>query len=87
MNGTMLWFNEEKGYGFVLTEDGERVRVERDGFRQGHVPVGRCARLPVQLKLEAADGAEPRAVDVRLVPEEEQRRARLRRGGGHTSRF
>jgi hypothetical protein len=81
----MLWFNDEKGYGFILTDDSERVRVERDGFRPGHVPVGRCARLPVRLKLEERDG-EQRAVDVALVPDEEQRRARLRHGGTRTTR-
>ena len=24
-SGTMLWFNEEKGYGFIQSEDDERV--------------------------------------------------------------
>jgi hypothetical protein len=85
MDGTMLWFNEEKGYGFILTSESTRVRVERDGFKQGHVPVGRCARLPVKLKVEERDG-EQFAVEVTLVPDEEQRRARLRHGGSRTTR-
>lgn len=25
VNGTMLWFDEAKDFGFILTEDGERI--------------------------------------------------------------
>jgi hypothetical protein len=27
--GTMLWFDEAKNYGFILTDDGERLYVHR----------------------------------------------------------
>ena len=73
----MLWFDEAKDYGFVLTEDGERLRVERDGFVDGAAPVGRCARRPVNLSVAERDG-ERLAVDVSLVVEESPRRARRR---------
>ena len=73
----MLWFDEAKDYGFVLTEDGERLRVERDGFVDGAAPVGRCARRPVNLSVAERDG-ERLAVDVSLVAEESPRRARRR---------
>jgi hypothetical protein len=77
MKGTMLWFDEAKDYGFVLTDDGERLRVDRDGFVDGAAPVGRCARRPVNLSVREHDG-ERIAVDVSLVPEESPRRARRR---------
>ena len=73
----MLWFDEAKDYGFVLTDEGERLRVERDGFVDGAAPVGRCARRPVNLSVAERDG-ERLAVDVSLVVEESPRRARWR---------
>jgi hypothetical protein len=40
VKGTMLWFDEAKDYGFVLTDDYERLYVEHDGFVDGAAPVG-----------------------------------------------
>ena len=77
VKGTMLWFDEAKDYGFVLTDEGERLRVDRDGFVDGAAPVGRCARRPVKLSVRERDG-ERIAVDVSLVAEESPRRARRR---------
>jgi hypothetical protein len=73
----MLWFDEAKDHGFILTEDGERLYVDRDGFVDRAAPVGRCARLPVELSVEERDG-ERIAVGVFLVAEEPRRRARRR---------
>ena len=81
MNGSMLWFDEAKDYGFILTEEGERLYVDRDGFVDRAAPVGRCARLPVQLTVSERDGARI-ATDVSLVPEEQHGRARRRRSRG-----
>lgn len=41
MNGTVKWFNERKGFGFISTEEGKDVfvhfsSVEGDGFRTLH---------------------------------------------------
>jgi hypothetical protein len=85
VKGTMLWFDEAKHYGFVLTDEGERLRVERVGFVDGAAPVGRCARRPVNLSVRERDG-ERIAVDVSLVPEESARRARRRSSSIHSSR-
>lgn len=77
MNGKMLWFNEEKDHGCILTDDGERLYVDRAGFVGGVAPVGRCGQLPVTLSVGDRDG-ERIAVDVSLVPEDHPRRARRR---------
>jgi cold shock CspA family protein len=77
--GSMLWFHETKGYGFIETEDGERLYVEREGF-DGAAPVGRCAGLPVRLGIDEQDGRRV-AVNVAVVTEDAPRRAR-RRGSG-----
>ena len=81
--GAMLWFDEAKNYGFILTDDGERLYVDRDGFVDG-APIGRCARLPVEFRVTERDGQRI-AVDVLLVPEKEQRRARRRTSGMRSS--
>jgi hypothetical protein len=79
MNGTMLWFNEAKDYGFILTDEGERLYVDRDGFVGRAAPVGRCAQLPVALSVGERDGQRI-AVDVSLVVQVAPRRARRRAG-------
>jgi hypothetical protein len=76
----MLWFNEAKDHGFIRTEDGERLYVDRDGFVGGAPPEGRCAGLPVRLRVGDHDG-ERTAVDVSLVVDEPPRRARRRSSG------
>ena len=80
LTGSMLWFHEKKGYGFIRTEDGERVYVEREGFVGGSAPIGRCAGLPVQLGVEEKAGRRV-AVNVTLVTEDAPRRARRRVSG------
>ena len=79
MNGAMLWFDEEKDYGFIRTEEGERLYVDRDGFVDGAAPIGRCAGRPVRLRVSERDGQRV-GVDVSLVEEEPRRRARRRSG-------
>ncbi len=83
MLGTMLWFNVDKGYGFIRTEADERLYVARSGFLPGHQPGPRCKGRAVTFDREPEDG-DPRAVNVSFVAREEPRRARLRSArGGH----
>jgi hypothetical protein len=85
MNGTMLWFDEAKDFGFILTDEGERLYVHRSGFLEGECPVGRCARRPVQLSVADQDGQRV-AVDVSMTTEELHGRARRRSSGIRSSR-
>jgi cold shock CspA family protein len=81
MQGTMLWFNLDKGFGFIRTEDDERLYVARSGFVPDQLPTGRCAGRPVTFERHAEEG-DSRAVNVVFAVAVEQRRARLRRGRG-----
>ncbi|HET8606928.1 MAG TPA: hypothetical protein VFL66_07835 [Gaiellaceae bacterium] len=81
MQGTMLWFNVDKGHGFIRTEEDERLYVARDGFLPDHRPAPRCKGRAVRFDREAT-GADARAVNVSFVAREEPRRARLHGGRG-----
>ena len=81
MIGKMIFFNEDDHHGFIRTEEGERLRVRRDGFA-GAAPVGRCGGLEVSFSVQEVDG-EREAVDVVVVPEAAQNRARRRSRGMH----
>lgn len=77
MEGKMLWFNPAKRHGFIRTDEGERLRVDEDGFVAGQ-PVGdRCRGIRVSF--DRADRAEEtRAVNVAVVPQSAAGRARTR---------
>jgi cold shock CspA family protein len=82
MRGKMLWFNEVKDLGFILTDEGERLSVLGEGFADGRRPQGRCAQLAVTFEISETSG-ERQAENVALVEDVSPRRARLRgRGGG-----
>lgn len=76
MRGTMIWFNADKGHGFIRTEEDERLIVHEDGFSDG-APVGKCAGTDVSFDRETVDG-EARAVNVATVQITAARRARRR---------
>lgn len=80
MRGTMLWFNEAKDFGFILTEEGERLSVLGPGFAGGTRPEGRCAHTVVSFEVTETEG-ERRAQDVVFVSETASRRARIRHRG------
>ena len=78
MQGTMLWFNPAKAYGFISTDDGERLRVDWDGFAEGHVLEDRCRGTRVSFDRRVEEVDEPRAINVAVMPLVAARRARLR---------
>ena len=78
MEGTMLWFNPAKRHGFIRTDDGERLRVDQDGFAAGQLLGDRCRGTRVSFHRAADRAEEARAVNVAIVPLVAARRARSR---------
>jgi cold shock CspA family protein len=81
MHGKMLWFNADKGFGFIQTESDERLYVASTGFLPGSMPNGRCAGLDVTFERQVREG-DTRAVDVSFLTQGELRRARARHTRG-----
>jgi cold shock CspA family protein len=88
MRGEMLFFNDTKSFGFIRTEEGERLYVDRDGFLPGTPPEGRCAGKKVTFERQDVEGKPlegeytAQAVGVTMLEEALGGRARLRRSGG-----
>ena len=80
LQGKMLWFNEVKDFGFIETEEGERLYVHRGAFVEA-APVGRCAGLAVEFEI-TGDEADRAASGVTIVPDSAHGRARHRRSSG-----
>jgi cold shock CspA family protein len=86
MQGTMLWFNVDKGYGFIRTEQGERLKVAHSAFLAGHRPEARCKGREVSFERRAGtQDDDAHAVGVSFIVAAEPRRARRRHAhGGHS---
>ncbi|MGB2951801.1 MAG: hypothetical protein WBB74_00255 [Gaiellaceae bacterium] len=80
MRGKMLWFNEVKDRGFIVTDEGERLSVVGSGFALGAKPNGRCAEAVVTFEVNESRG-QRQAEGVTFVPEVAARRARRRSQG------
>ncbi|HTS73813.1 MAG TPA: hypothetical protein VMG74_08885 [Gaiellaceae bacterium] len=79
MRGEMLWFNEKKNHGFILTDEDERLAVSGAGFAQGERPEGRCAHRAVRFDVDESTGTR-QAENVVFERDPVARRARLRGG-------
>lgn len=78
MEGTMIWFNAAKRHGFIETDEGERLRVDENGFEAGQTLDDRCGGTRVSFDRSLAEVDEARAVNVTVLPLVEARRARSR---------
>ena len=78
MQGTMLWFNPEKRHGFIRTDEGERLRVDQEGFAAGELVGDRCRGTRVTFERTTAPIEDARAVNVAVQPLFPERRARSR---------
>jgi len=81
MRGKMLWFNDVKDYGFIMTEEDERLSVLGSGFAEGQRPEGRCAEKDVTFEIDTSTGtrqAEQVVFEEYVVPH----RPRIRGGAG-----
>jgi hypothetical protein len=76
----MLWFNDAKDYGFIMTDEGERLAVAGEGFAPGERPEGRCAHRVVTFEVNGHNGSR-QARDVAFVPDNVAHRARTRGRG------
>jgi cold shock CspA family protein len=81
MQGKMLWFNAEKGFGFIRTEEDERLYVASSGFLPDSLPEGRCAGREVAFERQVREG-DTRAVGVSFLSSDDPRRARARHSHG-----
>ena len=70
----MLWFNDAKDLGVLVTDVGDRIEVPGAAFSPGEKPLGRCAGKSVEFEWVEGD-----VRGVAFVRELTPRRARLRR--------
>lgn len=65
MKGTVKWFNNQKGYGFITAEDGKDVFVHFSGLNmEGFKTLEEGASV----EFDITDGAKgPQAVNVEVV--------------------
>ena len=63
--GTVKWFNNQKGYGFITAEDGKDVFVHFSGL---HMEGFKTLEEGAAVEFDITDGAKgPQAVNVEVV--------------------
>ena len=81
LHGTIIWFNESDNYGYIATEEDERLYVHGSAFPGGKGIEGRCKGIPVTFEVTEDEKGTRVATDVSLVPYLAPHRARRRHGG------
>ncbi|MBQ5692402.1 MAG: cold shock domain-containing protein [Alistipes sp.] len=68
MNGTVKWFDNKKGFGFLICEDGKEVFVHFSGIvKEGFKSLSEDQQ--VQFEIETVDRGE-QAINVTVVAKE-----------------
>ena len=63
MTGTVKWYNEAKGFGFIVNEDDKDVFVHKTGLKEI-----RSLEPDQKVQFEMADGEKgPMAVNVEVI--------------------
>lgn len=63
MKGTVKWFNDRKGYGFILGDDEKEIFVHRNSIAEGtYINEGD----PVEYEIESSDKG-PNATNVKKI--------------------
>jgi CspA family cold shock protein len=63
MKGTIKWYNEMKGFGFIAGEDGKEVFVHRSALEMG---IGLYEGDQVEFEIEDSDRG-PKAANVKKI--------------------
>lgn len=60
MNGKLKWFDQKKGYGFILSEDGKDYffHIRSTAFKEGEVPK---SGVPVEFEIGIGRKGTPEA--------------------------
>jgi len=64
MQGTVKWYDDVKGYGFIKTEEDKDIFVHRTGIKDGHL--GLEVDQKVQFEVKESDRG-PVAFNVEIV--------------------
>ena len=48
--GKIKWYNENKGYGFIITEEGQDIFVHQSGFARDYGYIAQDQRVAFQVK-------------------------------------
>ena len=64
MTGTVKWYNDTKGYGFILTEDDKDIFVHRTGLKKSYHGL----ETGQKVEFEVQDGKKgPIAAEVEVI--------------------
>lgn len=66
MKGTVKWFDNNKGYGFITGEDGKEVFVHFKGITEGRSYVGFKQDDQVEYEVESGKNG-PQAKNAKLI--------------------